>query len=1105
MKSRVSPVSSLSRNGVNEIKQDMSNLSTQSKTNQSKHIVKKNMEELSQDEKSSDNIKSFFNHLNSTFDNPSLENIYQSYFSKRRRTSLLFLFLVLICYNVILLIVTAIDYHDDNSSYLVARMCITSISIIFSTIIWTMYVSRCVQLESYRYLPGFLWMIVYIQMLMDLLLSHENIFPSYAVGIYTFFIYITYAMITFRLYACVIVSLIVTISHATVIGVITENISRTVILQIVSNQLLFLAVNMIGVMNYLVTDVNQRRSFLETREAIQVKLSFEKEEKNQRRLLQSVLPPTLAQKIIEDMKHDGTVFSENVGFKKIYIQSHDRCSILFADIVGFTEYASTVTAEELIIMLNELFANFDKLAKRNYCQRIKILGDCYYCISGLSDEEVEQNNMSHAENSVEMGLAMVQHIKKVREQTKVSVLDMRVGIHSGHVLAGILGQMKWQFDVWSNDVTLANKMESGGVPGRVHVTEETYQLIKDSYEVDDGYGAERNDYLKENDVKTYLIRNAKRRLTEKKNTGSMKRAVIMVQRKRRGHSEHENSNSGAFSKLSNAFSRVSHKMSIESVAEASEVETTVCDEMTSGIMHGTHTPTQNPEEERINTMLAAALEHRNSELKDVANIMTLKFKNSKAEVEYHREKKIFCLISLAGPLLVTIFSLLVEAVLHSQKIMNYVTFGCSFLLLLVFWILTWIGRYSQSIPSNLLRLSNLFHYFAPVRDVTTFVSVVIVIFAEMLDVIFTNSVEDVQASYPMYYSYQGILIALVISTLIQLSFLMRISLLFLTTITYTLLHYVIIQDNFNRVDVITKNKSILDTKLVLSLEFIFYFLVISFHSRQSEGTSRVLMLWKKEALDNKEGVENLRHRNERLMQNILPIHVIDHFLKIDNKDETELYSRSYQSVGVIFASIPNFASFYTEESYNKGGIECMRVLNEIISDFDEVLQEPRFSLIEKIKTVNSCYMAASGLIDKEVNSPDVVKGDPWQHLVDLTDFALALRDKLDAINIESFNNFELRVGIANGPVVAGVIGAKKPHYDIWGNTVNIASRMESTGRSGTIQVLKNTYEVLKDRGFEFEQRGYVNIKGKGRLLTYMLITRTYQDFCKPIRFQKSES
>lgn len=182
----------------------------------------------------------------------------------------------------------------------------------------------------------------------------------------------------------------------------------------------------------------------------------------------------------------------------------------------------------------------------------------------------------------------------------------------------------------------------------------------------------------------------------------------------------------------------------------------------------------------------------------------------------------------------------------------------------------------------------------------------------------------------------------------------------------------------------------------------------------------------------------------------------------------------------MFASIPNFAEFYVELESNNEGVECLRLLNEIIADFDELMGEERFRFIEKIKSTGATYMAASGLTE---HTCDLVN---FKHVTAMADYALLLFGKIDEVNEHSFNNFRLRVGINIGPVVAGVIGARKPQYDIWGNAVNVASRMDSTGVLDHTQVTQEIYQILEPRGYRLTCRGTINVKGKGTMLTYFL-------------------
>ncbi|XP_071517524.1 uncharacterized protein [Panulirus ornatus] len=252
---------------------------------------------------------------------------------------------------------------------------------------------------------------------------------------------------------------------------------------------------------------------------------------------------------------------------------------------------------------------------------------------------------------------------------------------------------------------------------------------------------------------------------------------------------------------------------------------------------------------------------------------------------------------------------------------------------------------------------------------------------------------------------------------------------------------------------------------------------------QSEERARTHYTWASRVAVEQEDVEVCRSINKILLENLLPAYLAHRFLVSSNTPQ-ELYHERYSGVGVMFASIPNYKEFYDETDVNKQGLECLRLLNEIICDYDKLLTKPKYSMVEKIKTIGSTYMVAAGLHPGKEEARDRTE----RCLVLLVEFALALAAVLDAINKESFQSFKLRVGLAHGPVIAGVVGAQKPQYDIWGNTVNVASRMDSTGLMGRIQVTEETAAILQGAGWACECRGPTPIKGKGTLITYFVST-----------------
>jgi urea ABC transporter urea binding protein len=218
--------------------------------------------------------------------------------------------------------------------------------------------------------------------------------------------------------------------------------------------------------------------------------------------------------------------------------------------------------------------------------------------------------------------------------------------------------------------------------------------------------------------------------------------------------------------------------------------------------------------------------------------------------------------------------------------------------------------------------------------------------------------------------------------------------------------------------------------------------------------------------DRKMAEEALRleqQKSERLLRNILP-EPIAHQLKHNQGAIAE----QFNEVTILFADIVGF----TPLSARFSPIELVNLLNEIFSSFDALAEQLG---LEKIKTIGDAYMVAAGL--------PIPRAD---HAEAIADMALAMQHAIDRFQSQQDEKIQIRMGINTGVVVAGVIGTTKFIYDLWGDAVNIASRMESLGRPGKIQVTAATYERLKHI-YVFEKRGSIYVKGKGEMMTYWLL------------------
>nr|KAJ3422524.1 Adenylate cyclase type 5 [Polyrhizophydium stewartii] len=805
----------------------------------------------------------------------------------------------------------------------------------------------------------------------------------------------------------------------------------------VSFGLLLIGVNITGIFFKYSYELHLRRAFVHYRILYHNQDELSEARARSDAVLNMVLPTKIVASLRSLDDSDANTLKDNIN--SLFAEVHG-VTILFADIAGFTEFSGTVTAGTLVGILNELFSHFDSIASELQLEKIKTIGDSIHVAGGVPEQlETHGEIAMFAKRVCVMAVQMIKIFNEVCTEKKMTV-KLRVGIHTGSVVGGVMGLWKFKYDIWSQDVDIASLMEQTGKPGLPHVSQATYDFIKD----DSAFAIEPSDPVEAfgATIQTYSIAHL-----------DMDRVDIS-----------QPSETGSWQ----APSRLASKRPSSATVKPTKAKR------------------------------SDAMERFDREL----NRYLCVFKRRSEEEQYREHYMRTSLGSFRTSMIIVI---VVHIILVGAR--QYSSFSVSTAIV------------EATITIGIISMAIMFHFVEKRQRRLT---------EAYVDK--TGEKISAAAQQPSWPKWIPNGFAVVMFAAVCISAAVQISILnFMTSHIFTGCQIVLasLHQTFFGIKTLyiriwmsvamfiyaltfmwnrweswsTSSDSDAMFSLLVQGGSIFSFTVVSFSmSWFTDVIARMNFFMERENELACHEMETTQFAAERLIMNILPASVIQ---RLAESEQIQI-ADDREDLAVVFTSITNFKTSTSNRDW-------LWILNDVICEFD--ILASHFG-VEKIKTIGTKYMA---ICEPSADEPDDA---PVRTCL----FALALLDVIQGINLRLGQDFKLKIGIndrlhlsrtcsygsdwhknseyrlvqfaAQTRIVCcdseWLTFVLKFAFDVWGDTVNVSSRMESTGKENCIQVTQAVVDRCSSV-LEFKERGSVFVKGKGDMTTFWLVGQRETD------------